>query len=270
MNRFSVQDVHDLFDALLPFCQHTEHEKNVPFYKNLTFYKNVKKQNKNKRKIKKLKNKVKKLKNKVKKLKNKINNLKQKEGIVLEINDKDTNKTKIPNMLNIPVSKKNETIVISDDESDSVSIESLGATINKCNVPNSHCNVTNKQNGTMEPVEHEDDDNEVSEPDEDDEDDEDVASEPDEDEASEPDEDEVSEDAQEDVEEETEKKVVSLEEKSAECKEDYDEEEVFDIEINKTKYYVTNSKNSIIYEYLEDGDIGEEMGNMVDGKITWY
>ena len=264
MNRFSVQDVHDLFDALLPFCQNTEHEKNVPFYKNLPFYKNIKKQNKNKRKIKKLKNKV-------KKLKNKIKNLKQKEGIVLEINDKDTNKTKIPNMLNIPVSKKNETIVISDDESDSVSIESLGATINKCNVPNSHCNVTNKQNGTMEPVEHEDDDNEVSEPDEDDEDE---ASEPDEDEASEPDEDEASEDAQEDVEddvkEETEKKVISLEEKSTECKEDYDEEEVFDIEINNTKYYVTNSKNSIIYEYLEDGDIGQEMGNMVDGKITWY
>ena len=55
MNRFSVQDVHDLFDALLPFCQNTEHEKNVPFYKNLPFYKNIKKQNKNKRKIKKLK-----------------------------------------------------------------------------------------------------------------------------------------------------------------------------------------------------------------------
>ena len=35
-------------------------------------------------------------------------------------------------------------------------------------------------------------------------------------------------------------------------------------------YYVTNKLNSAIYELLEDGDIGDEIGEITNGKVNWH
>jgi hypothetical protein len=43
------------------------------------------------------------------------------------------------------------------------------------------------------------------------------------------------------------------------------EEEVFEITINKTKYYTSDETNGVIYSIVDDGEIGDEVGNFVKG-----
>jgi hypothetical protein len=44
------------------------------------------------------------------------------------------------------------------------------------------------------------------------------------------------------------------------------EEEVFEIEIDEVTYYATSEDNGILYEMLEGGDIGKQVGTIQDGE----
>ena len=46
------------------------------------------------------------------------------------------------------------------------------------------------------------------------------------------------------------------------------EEEVFEINVNGTKYYTSNETNGVIYSITEDGEIGDEVGNFVKGVFV--
>ena len=48
--------------------------------------------------------------------------------------------------------------------------------------------------------------------------------------------------------------------------EDESEEEVFEIEIDEVTYYATSEDNGILYEMLEGGDIGKQVGTIQDGE----
>jgi len=96
----------------------------------------------------------------------------------------------------------------------------------------------------------EDGDEAEDDEDEEDEDDEQDEDEEDEDEAEE-DEDEEDEDANEE-----------------EAEEDEDEElEVEEIKIEGKMYYCTGKENGVLFEYCEDGEIGEEIGHLEDGAV---
>ena len=78
---------------------------------------------------------------------------------------------------------------------------------------------------------------------------------------------------EEEVEEEEEEEVVEEEQKTeienkTEVKEQAmeDEEEFYEKEISGNKYYVSNEKNSVIYSFEEDEEIGDPVGKYVDGK----
>ena len=47
--------------------------------------------------------------------------------------------------------------------------------------------------------------------------------------------------------------------------EEEEEEEVEEIDIEGEKYYASGNKVGNIYEYLEDGDVGDVVGNYVNG-----
>ena len=51
--------------------------------------------------------------------------------------------------------------------------------------------------------------------------------------------------------------------------EEEEEEEVFEYNIDNKTYYVTNKLNSAIYELLEDGDVGDEIGKIINGQVKW-
>ena len=95
---------------------------------------------------------------------------------------------------------------------------------------------------------------------------------------------EEEEEGEEEVEEEVEDE--EFEEEDEEEDEDEDEEEVFDknikedveedveeeFEVEEIKfenkiYYTNDSKNGVIFEYLEDAEIGEEIGYLKNGKL---
>ena len=48
---------------------------------------------------------------------------------------------------------------------------------------------------------------------------------------------------------------------------DEEEVDVEEIVLEGKKYYTTDKDNGIIYEYLEDGEIGEEIGRLEEGKL---
>ena len=76
------------------------------------------------------------------------------------------------------------------------------------------------------------------------------------------------EETEEIVVEETEEVVVEEEEEETEEvveEEEETEEGVYEITINGTRYYVSNETDSIIYSVAEDDDIGEEVGQFVNG-----
>ena len=49
--------------------------------------------------------------------------------------------------------------------------------------------------------------------------------------------------------------------------EEEEEEEVEEIEIDGEMYYTTDKKNGIIYEYLQDEEVGDEVGHLEDGIL---
>ena len=51
--------------------------------------------------------------------------------------------------------------------------------------------------------------------------------------------------------------------------EEDDEEELFELEIKGKTYFVTDENNGVIYEALEDDDVGEMLGNLKNGKPIW-
>lgn len=51
--------------------------------------------------------------------------------------------------------------------------------------------------------------------------------------------------------------------------EEDEEEELFELEIKGKTYFVTDENNGIIYEALEDDDVGEMLGNLKNGKPIW-
>ena len=89
---------------------------------------------------------------------------------------------------------------------------------------------------------------------------------------------EVVEESEEEVEvvEESEEEEVEVVEESEEEEEEVveeseeeEEEELFEMEIGGKSYFVTDEKNGVIYEALEDDDVGEMLGHLKDGKAVW-
>ena len=76
------------------------------------------------------------------------------------------------------------------------------------------------------------------------------------------------EEEEEEVEEEEEE--VDEEEMEVEVEEEEEEEEeLFELEIKGKTYFVTDENNGVIYEALEDDDVGEMLGNLKNGKPIW-
>ena len=57
-----------------------------------------------------------------------------------------------------------------------------------------------------------------------------------------------------------------VEEEEEVVEDDESEEEVFEIEIDGVTYYATSEDNGILYEMLEGGDIGKQVGTIQDGE----
>ena len=84
--------------------------------------------------------------------------------------------------------------------------------------------------------------------------------------ASEEEDEEVEEEDEEVEEDEEEDEEVEEEEEDEEVEEEEDdEEEVVEIDFEGSKYYGNEEAVGKIYEYLEDGDIGDEVGHYVNG-----
>ena len=52
--------------------------------------------------------------------------------------------------------------------------------------------------------------------------------------------------------------------------EDVEEDEEFEVEeikFDNSIYYTNDSNNGVIFEYLEDAEIGEEIGYLKNGKL---
>ena len=84
-------------------------------------------------------------------------------------------------------------------------------------------------------------------------------------------EEEVVEETEEEVVEETEEEEVEETEEEeveeADCASDDEGLEVFELEIKGATYYVTDDNDSPVYECLEDGDVGDEIGTLKSGKL---
>ena len=74
---------------------------------------------------------------------------------------------------------------------------------------------------------------------------------------------EEEEEEEEEVEEEEEE--IEVEEEEEE-EEEVEEEEVFEITIRGKKYFTTDTENGVIYDVTKDDDIGDELGQFVNGK----
>jgi hypothetical protein len=48
-----------------------------------------------------------------------------------------------------------------------------------------------------------------------------------------------------------------------------EEEGVYEIEIDGTRYYTTNEQNGIVYEAAEDDEVGDPIGKFVNGKFVF-
>ena len=57
------------------------------------------------------------------------------------------------------------------------------------------------------------------------------------------------------------------EEEEEEDEEEEDEFEVEEIKFDDSIYYTNDSKNGVIFEYLEDAEIGDEIGYLKNGKL---
>jgi hypothetical protein len=76
---------------------------------------------------------------------------------------------------------------------------------------------------------------------------------------------EVVEEEEEVVEEEVEEVVEEVEDV---VEEEEEEEGVYEIELNGKRYYTTSEQNGIVYEVIDDDDVGDEIGKFVNGKLV--
>ena len=126
-----------------------------------------------------------------------------------------------------------------------------------------------EDNKTSEEDEDEDEDEDEEDDDEEDNDEEDD----DEDEGDEDNDDEEDSAQQQQLNFLTEVKKLGAEKSENEAKSDAvvepeeEEVDVEEIKLEGKKYYTTDKDNGIIYEYLEDGEIGEEIGRLEEGKL---
>jgi len=123
-------------------------------------------------------------------------------------------------------------------------------------------------------VEGDNEDEEDEEEDEEYEDEEEEAEDDEEEDVEEDDADEEEDDVDEDEHEEDEdeededEEDEDVNEEEAEEDEDEDEElEVEEIKIEGKMYYCTGKENGVLFEYCEDGEIGEEIGHLEDGAV---
>tara|TARA_S200000501_G_scaffold243899_1_gene228389 strand:- start:553 stop:1317 length:765 start_codon:yes stop_codon:yes gene_type:complete len=253
MNKLCVDDIKQLLDALLPFynCIDEKTAKHSSLTKPCLY--NIH------HKLQKKQNKIKKLKKKLKKYKKLVKDTKKTNGIVLEINEKDE-KNSIQNMLDVKFNDKENTkkhsIVISDDESEQ----------------NDDISYPDE---TVMP-EHEETDEEDLQKSQLDLSAENIQENQDEEEAGEGPGDEVLDHDEEEEEEEEEEGEYEEKQDDEEKHDDEeeeadeeDEEEVFEYSIDNKVYYVTNKINSVVYELLEDGDVGDEIGKIINGQVKW-
>ena len=104
------------------------------------------------------------------------------------------------------------------------------------------------------------------------EDEEEVEEEDEEEEVEEEDEEEEDEEEDDEEEEEVEEEEDEEEDEEEEVEEEEDEEEE-ELEVDEfvdadgIKYWVTDSKNGDVYEFLKDGDIGDEIGKLQNGVL---
>ena len=79
---------------------------------------------------------------------------------------------------------------------------------------------------------------------------------------------EEEDEEEEEEEEEVEEEEIEIEEE-VDDEEEEEEEELFELEIKGKTYFVTDENNGVIYEALEDDDVGEMLGNLKNGKPIW-
>jgi len=128
----------------------------------------------------------------------------------------------------------------------------------------------NEEEVGEEEDEEEDEEEEDDEEDDDEEEDEEEEVDEEEDEEDEDvDEDDEEEDEEEEVDEEDDEEDEDVDEDDEEDEaEDDDEElEVEEIKIEGKMYYCTGKENGVLFEYCEDGEIGEEIGHLEDGAV---
>ena len=80
-------------------------------------------------------------------------------------------------------------------------------------------------------------------------------------------EDEEDEDVDEDDEEDEAEEEVDEDDEEDEAEDDDEELEVEEIKIEGKMYYCTGKENGVLFEYCEDGEIGEEIGHLEDGAV---
>ena len=122
--------------------------------------------------------------------------------------------------------------------------------------------------------EDQEDEDEEDEDEEEEEEDEELEEEEEDEELEEEEEDEELEEEEEDEELEEEEEDEELEEEEEEEDEELEEDEeddeeydVEEIELSGIKYYTTDLNNGIIFEFLENEDIGEELGKLQNGVL---
>jgi hypothetical protein len=82
-------------------------------------------------------------------------------------------------------------------------------------------------------------------------------------------EEEVEVEEEEVVEEVVEEEEEVVEEEVEDVVEEEEEEEgVYEIELNGKRYYTTSEQNGIVYEVIDDDDVGDEIGKFVNGKLV--
>lgn len=79
---------------------------------------------------------------------------------------------------------------------------------------------------------------------------------------------EVEEEEEEEQEEEEEEEQEEEEEEQEE--EEEDEEELMEFDIGDKTYLVTDEKNGIIYDYINEEDVGDELGVLKNGIPKWH
>ena len=77
----------------------------------------------------------------------------------------------------------------------------------------------------------------------------------------------VEEEVEETVEEQVEETVEEEVEETVE-EEEQDETGVYEIEVEGIRYYTTSEKDGIVYELLDDDDVGDEIGKFINGKLV--